>query len=62
MYEEFVSSRQEPPYTDIHAFAFSSEASDLSYVASGRVEGTLLNSYSMSEYDGVLRVATTSYD
>ena len=62
VYEEFVSSRQEPPYTDIHAFAFSSEASDLSYVASGRVEGTLLNSYSMSEYDGVLRVATTSYD
>ena len=62
VYEEFVSSRQEPPYTDIHAFAFSSEASDLTYVASGRVEGTLLNSYSMSEYDGVLRVATTSYD
>ena len=62
VYGEFVSSRQEPPYTDIHAFTFSSEASDLSYVASGRVEGTLLNSYSMSEYDGVLRVATTSYD
>ena len=62
VYEEFVSSRQEPPYTDIHAFTFSSAASDLSYVASGRVEGTLLNSYSMSEYDGVLRVATTSYD
>ncbi|MEY3069979.1 MAG: hypothetical protein RL473_86 [Actinomycetota bacterium] len=62
VYEEFVSSRQEPPYTDIHAFTFSSEASDLSYVASGRVEGTLLNSYSISEYDGVLRVATTSYD
>ena len=60
--EEFVASRQEPPYTDIHAFTFSSEASDLSYVASGRVEGTLLNSYSMSEYEGVLRVATTSYD
>ena len=62
VYEEFVSSGQKPPYTDIHAFAFSSEASDLSYVASGRVEGTLLNSYSMSEYDVVLRVATTSYD
>ena len=62
VYEEFVSSRQEPPYTDIHAFTVSPEASDLSYVASGRVEGTLLNSYSMSEYEGVLRVATTSYD
>jgi len=62
VYEEFVSTQQEPPYTDVHAFTFSSEASDLSYVASGRVEGTLLNSYSMSEYEGVLRVATTSYD
>ncbi len=29
------------------------------YVASGRVDGTLLNQYSLSEYDGYLRVATT---
>ena len=62
VYEDFVSTRQESPYTDIHAFLFSADASDLTYVASGRVIGTLLNSYSMSEYDGVLRVATTSFD
>ena len=62
VYEDFVSTRQESPYTDIHAFSFSADASDLTYVASGRVIGTLLNSYSMSEYDGVLRVATTSFD
>jgi hypothetical protein len=62
VYDKYVATRQEPPYTDIHAFTFSSDASDLSYVASGRVVGTLLNSYSMSEYQGVLRVATTSYD
>lgn len=62
VYEEYVPTRQEPPYTDIHAFTFSDDASDLTYVASGRVVGTLLNSYSMSEYQGVLRVATTSYD
>jgi len=62
VYDKYVATRQEPPYTDIHAFTFSSDASDLSYVASGRVVGTLLNSYSMSEYEGVLRVATTSYD
>jgi len=61
-YEDFVLTRQESPYTDIHAFSFSADASDLSYVASGRVIGTLLNSYSMSEYDGALRVATTSFD
>ncbi len=62
VYEDFVSTRQESPYTDIHAFSFSTNASELTYVASGRVIGTLLNSYSMSEYDGVLRVATTSFD
>jgi uncharacterized secreted protein with C-terminal beta-propeller domain len=62
VYEKYVPTRQEPPYTDIHAFTFSADASDLSYVASGRVIGTLLNSYSMSEYEGMLRVATTSYD
>ena len=62
VYEDFVSTRQESPYTDIHAFSFSADASDLTYVASGRVIGTLLNSYSMSEYDGALRVATTSFD
>jgi uncharacterized secreted protein with C-terminal beta-propeller domain len=62
VYEDFVSTRQESPYTDIHAFSFSDDASELTYVASGRVIGTLLNSYSMSEYDGALRVATTSFD
>jgi len=62
VYKDFVSTRQESPYTDIHAFSFSTDASELTYVASGRVIGTLLNSYSMSEYDGVLRVATTSFD
>jgi uncharacterized secreted protein with C-terminal beta-propeller domain len=61
-YEDFVLTRQESPYTDIHAFSFSADASELTYVASGRVIGTLLNSYSMSEYDGALRVATTSFD
>jgi uncharacterized secreted protein with C-terminal beta-propeller domain len=62
VYDKYVATRQEPPYTDIHAFTFSADASDLTYLASGRVVGTLLNSYSMSEYEGVLRVATTSYD
>jgi len=62
VFKDFVLTRQESPYTDIHAFSFSADASELTYVASGRVIGTLLNSYSMSEYDGALRVATTSFD
>jgi uncharacterized secreted protein with C-terminal beta-propeller domain len=48
-------------HTDLHAFALNDSGS-FEYAASGRVLGTLLNSYSMSEYEGVLRVATTSYE
>lgn len=32
------------------------------FVASGAVEGDLLNQYSLSEYDGHLRIATTKHD
>jgi hypothetical protein len=44
--------------TDIHAFDIR-EAVRTTYLASGRVKGRLLNSFSMSEHDGHLRVATT---
>ncbi len=45
--------------TEIHKFDISGAAA-ASYVASGEVEGFLLNQWAMSEYDGDLRVATTS--
>jgi uncharacterized secreted protein with C-terminal beta-propeller domain len=45
--------------TDIHQFDLT-DVSGARWVASGSVDGTLLNSYSMSEYDGRLRVATTT--
>ncbi|MBC6462944.1 beta-propeller domain-containing protein [Actinomadura sp. HBU206391] len=44
--------------TDIHRFDVTG-AGRPRYAASGSVPGTLLNQYSMSEYDGRLRVATT---
>ncbi len=44
--------------TTIHQFDIS-EPRNASYVASGTVPGLLLSSYSMSEHDGHLRVATT---
>jgi hypothetical protein len=44
--------------TAIHRFDISSPA-EASYVASGTVRGTLLNQFSMSEYNGYLRVAST---
>ncbi|MEU0883546.1 beta-propeller domain-containing protein [Lentzea sp. NPDC005914] len=50
---------QRPVTTAIHQFDIS-QAGPPKHVASGDVNGTLLNQYSLSEYDGVLRVATTT--
>ncbi|HEY3088900.1 MAG TPA: beta-propeller domain-containing protein [Jatrophihabitantaceae bacterium] len=48
-----------PQHTEIHRFDISAPG-PARYVASGVVPGRLLNQYSLSEYDGYLRVATTS--
>ncbi len=45
--------------TEIHKFDISSESAAV-YLASGEVEGFLLNQWAMSEHNGDLRVATTS--
>ncbi len=50
---------QRPVTTAIHQFDIS-QAGPPKHVASGDVNGTLLNQYSLSEHDGVLRVATTT--
>ncbi|GHH50452.1 beta-propeller domain-containing protein [Lentzea cavernae] len=50
---------QRPTSTAIHQFDIS-QAGPPKHVASGEVNGTLLNQYSLSEHDGVLRVATTT--
>lgn len=42
--------------TAVHAFAL--DGLDTTYVASGRVAGTVVDRWSMDEYDGHLRVAT----
>jgi Beta propeller domain len=57
-------SEQVPPkmpaqQTEIHRFDVSAPGSPR-YVASGKVSGRLLNQYSLSDYDGYLRVATTT--
>ena len=49
-----------PPPTLIHKFALGAEGT-ASYEASGEVPGQLLNQFSMSEFEGALRVATTTY-
>ena len=43
--------------TEIHRFSI--EGATTSYEASGSVPGTMLNQFSMSEHEGVLRVAST---
>lgn len=49
------------PPTLIHQFALGAGGS-ANYVASGEVNGQLLNQFAMSEYEGDLRVATTLFD
>ncbi|WP_238019576.1 beta-propeller domain-containing protein [Dactylosporangium sp. AC04546] len=53
-----TAPRFEPPRTQLFKFDISG-AGKPRYVASGEVPGWLLNQYSMSEWDGNLRVATT---
>ena len=55
------SPRVAGPTTEIHAFDISDDITT-TYVASGSVDGMLLNQFSLSEHEGVLRVATTKAD
>ena len=46
-------------YSAIHKFDISSSPDRATYLASGKVPGQILNQFSMSEYEGFFRVATT---
>lgn len=50
---------QPPEETQVHRFDITAPGAPR-YVASGKVPGRLLNQYSMSEYQGHLRIATTT--
>ena len=52
-----VAPPPEPVTTDLHAF--DTTGTTTPYLGSGRVEGHLLNSFSLSEHEGILRVAVT---
>ncbi|MBO3747107.1 beta-propeller domain-containing protein [Streptosporangiaceae bacterium NEAU-GS5] len=54
----WIQADKDPETTEIHRFDVSTPGSP-TYVASGEVPGRLLNQYSLSEYEGHLRVATT---
>ncbi len=44
--------------TNIHAFSLDNQGT--TYLGSGRVDGTVLNQFSLSEYEGNIRLATTT--
>ena len=52
------SSDSSSATTNLHKFV-TAKSGATTYTGSGVVPGTLLNQYAMSEYDGVLRVAST---
>jgi hypothetical protein len=54
----YVGLQQGEDRTQLHKFG-AAGAGETTYLASGRVGGSLLNQFSMSEREGVLRVATT---
>ncbi len=47
--------------TEVHQFSLADRGGKPRYVATGRVEGHVLNEFSMSEYNGDLRIATTDW-
>lgn len=53
----WIDNQMEVIHTDIHAFALQDGSPD--YIASGRVEGYTRDRFTMSERDGVFRIATT---
>jgi len=57
--EEDFKEWSESYSTDIHAFSISTEA-PAQYAASGIVQGSLLNQFSLDEHDGYLRIITTT--
>ena len=52
-----VISDEDNTTTSIHKFAI--DDGDIKYVATGKVDGRLLNQFSMDEYDGYFRITTT---
>ncbi|HEY5950708.1 MAG TPA: beta-propeller domain-containing protein, partial [Kofleriaceae bacterium] len=48
--------------TQVHQFALADKTGKPRYVASGVVDGNILNEFSMSEHNGDLRVATTDWN
>lgn len=58
----WASDTNQPPTSQTAIYKFSISSGKPQYVATGRVDGYAKDQFSFSEYDGVLRVATTQND
>ena len=58
-YSDYIPYLDDPKYTQIIKISL---ANDIEFVASNKVEGTINNQYSLDEFKGNLRVATTIYN
>jgi hypothetical protein len=56
----FSGQDQVPELSDVHKFAIGENPTDTRYVASGLVKGRALNQFALDEYEGKLRIATTT--
>ncbi|MFY0543497.1 beta-propeller domain-containing protein [Brevibacillus sp. H7] len=57
-----VWDRQPPTQSDTHIYRFAMKDGSVTYSGKGVVPGRILNQFSMDEYKGHLRIATTSGD
>jgi uncharacterized secreted protein with C-terminal beta-propeller domain len=58
--EDQYTVTEHKSYSKIDIHKFSYDAGQIEYVTSGAVDGTLMDQFSLDEYDGKLRVVTTS--
>jgi uncharacterized secreted protein with C-terminal beta-propeller domain len=56
----YEDADKDPEATTIHKFALSPDSTKTTYVGSGVAKGRILNQFSMDEYNGDLRIATTT--
>jgi Secreted protein containing C-terminal beta-propeller domain distantly related to WD-40 repeats len=56
----WMSDYTDSEKTVIHKFSLATDSANVDYEASGQVEGRVLNQFSLGEWEGYLRVATTT--
>lgn len=58
--DDFITRNYEPPIVTTEVFKLSMIGTNIAFAAQGSVPGTILNQFSMDEYDGNFRIATNT--